>query len=193
MPSARTLPWDWYPGTIPENAVIDETAYLETTFSFHLYRSEASPGVRMAKGASAYLGTMFDVGPKGNVTLGEYALVHGARIVCDNRVEIGDYALISWEVLVMDTYRLPFDSETRRRALEDAARQEPRRLPSIAPARPVKIGHNVWIGFGSCILPGVTIGDGCIIGARSVVSENIPPYTVAVGNPARFVRTLEHP
>ncbi len=193
MTSARTLPWDWYPGTIPENAVVDESAYLETTFSFHLYRSGASPGVQMAKGASAYLGTMFDVGPKGKVTLGEYTLVHGARIVCDDRIDIGDYGLISWNVVVMDTYRLPFDPEARRRALEDVALREPRVLPSIAPARPVKIGHNVWIGFDCCILPGVTIGDGSIIGARSVVTESIPPYTVAVGNPARFVRALEHP
>ena len=40
----RTLPWDWYPGTLPLNAVIDETAYVETTFSFYLYRSRAPVG-----------------------------------------------------------------------------------------------------------------------------------------------------
>ena len=43
MTPARTLAWDWYPGTIPDNVVIDETAYVETSFSFHLYRGE-EPG-----------------------------------------------------------------------------------------------------------------------------------------------------
>lgn len=55
-------------------------------------------------------------------------------------------------------------------------------------ARPVKIGNNVWIGESVCILPGVTIGDGCIIGAMSNVVKSIPPYSLAVGNPARVVK-----
>jgi len=57
MVSARTLPWDWYPGTIPENVVLDETAYVETTFSFYLYRSKAPVGVRLGRGASTYSGS----------------------------------------------------------------------------------------------------------------------------------------
>src|SRR4051812_29700636 len=95
----RTLPWDWYPGKVPENVVIDEEAYLETTFSFYLFRSEMPEAVRYGRGASSYLGTMFDLGPRGRVEFGEYALVHGARIICDNEVIIGDYALISWNVV----------------------------------------------------------------------------------------------
>ncbi|WP_395454167.1 CatB-related O-acetyltransferase (plasmid) [Azospirillum melinis] len=53
---------------------------------------------------------------------------------------------------------------------------------------PVVIGNDVWIGEGASILSGVTVGDGAIIGARAVVSRNVPPYGVAVGNPARVVR-----
>ena len=52
----------------------------------------------------------------------------------------------------------------------------------------VIIGSDVWIGANADILSGVTIGDGVIIGTRSVVSKNIPPYCVAVGNPAKVVR-----
>jgi carbonic anhydrase/acetyltransferase-like protein (isoleucine patch superfamily) len=189
--TARTLPWDWYPGTIPENAVVDETAYVETTFSFHLYRSEAPVGVRIGRGASTYLGTMFDVGPRGRVSLGEYALVHGARIVCDEAVEIGDHALISWNVVLMDTYRVPLDPAARRRELERVPRRAPRRAEGDAPARPVRVGANVWIGFDACVLPGVTVGEGSIVGARSVVVDDVAPYTVVAGNPARVIRRLE--
>src|SRR5215204_5246886 len=120
MGSPRTLPWDWYDGTIPENVVVDETAYVETTFSFYLYRSRQPVGLRIGRGASTYLGTMFDVGPRGRVSLGDYTLVHGARIICDSEVEVGDYCLISWNVVFMDSYRVSLDPTERRQELERA-------------------------------------------------------------------------
>ncbi len=58
-------------------------------------------------------------------------------------------------------------------------------------ALPVTIGDNCWIGGSVTILPGVTIGDGCTIGAGSVVVRDIPSNSVAVGNPARVVKTLD--
>jgi carbonic anhydrase/acetyltransferase-like protein (isoleucine patch superfamily) len=187
---ARTLPWDWYPGVIPDNVIIDEGAYVETSFSFFLYRSQASVGVHIGRGASTYLGTMFDVGARGQVSLGEYALVHGARIVCDAEIRIGDYALISWNVVLMDTYRLPLDPGARRLELERASKLPRRFLEADVPARPITIGRNSWIGFDACVLPGVTIGEGAIVGARSVVVEDVAPYTVVAGNPARVIRHL---
>lgn len=191
MGSARTLPWDWYPGTIPENVVLDDTAYIETTFSFYLYRSKAQVGVRFGRGASTYLGTMFDVGSHGQVRLGNYALVHGARIICDAEIEIGDYALISWNVVLMDTYRLPFDPVERQLQLERVSGALPRHIDAKVLARPIHIGRNVWIGFDACVLPGVTIGEGAIVGARSVVNQDVPPYSVVAGNPARLIKQLE--
>jgi acetyltransferase-like isoleucine patch superfamily enzyme len=134
---------------------------------------------------------MFDVGPHGRVRLGEFALVHGARIICDSEVEIGDYSLISWNVVLMDSYRIPFDQAERRRELERVTTRRPRYLEGGGPARPVRIGRNVWIGFDACILPGVTIGEGSVVGARSVVAEDVPEYTIVAGNPARVVRNLD--
>lgn len=52
----------------------------------------------------------------------------------------------------------------------------------------IVIGNDVWIGSGACILSGVTIGDGAVIGARTVVAKDIPPYAIAVGNPARVIK-----
>ena len=57
-------------------------------------------------------------------------------------------------------------------------------------ARPVVIGDKAWVGGGSIIVPGVTIGEGSTIGAGSVVTKDIPPYVLAVGNPCRVVRSL---
>lgn len=55
--------------------------------------------------------------------------------------------------------------------------------------KPVIIGDNVWIGESACIMPGVTIGEGAIIGALSVVTKDIPPYSIAVGVPAKVIKT----
>jgi acetyltransferase-like isoleucine patch superfamily enzyme len=191
MSAGRRLPWDWYPGTIPGNVVIDETAYLETSFSFHFFRSELPGGVTFRRGASTYLGTLFDVGPKGRVDIGEYALVHGARIICDAEVIIGDYALISWGVLFMDTYRLPLDARERRKELEQVPARLLRLAAADVPARPIRLERNVWVGFDACVLPGVTIGEGSVVGAKSVVTQSVPPFTVVGGNPARVIRHLE--
>jgi acetyltransferase-like isoleucine patch superfamily enzyme len=56
------------------------------------------------------------------------------------------------------------------------------------PERAVIIGDGSWLGHGSIILPGVTIGEHVVIGANSVVTKNIPPFSVAVGSPARVIR-----
>lgn len=57
---------------------------------------------------------------------------------------------------------------------------------------PVKIGKESWIGVGVCILPNVTIGRHCIIGANAVVSKSIPDYSVAAGVPAKVIKHYDH-
>ena len=58
-------------------------------------------------------------------------------------------------------------------------------------ARPITIGHNVWIGAHVSVLPGVSIGDNCVIGAGSVVNKDIPANSLAAGNPCKVIRELE--
>jgi acetyltransferase-like isoleucine patch superfamily enzyme len=190
MNAERTLPWDWYAGAIPENVVLRDGAHLQTTFSFHLYQSSRNEGLVIDYGASIYNGTMFDVGPEGRVTIGAYAMVNEARIVCDAEVAIGPYTLIAWNVVIMDTYRIGTGRADRRAQLQRLPQQQLRRLENATSAKPVQIERNVWVGFDCCILPGVTIGEGSVIGARSVVASDIPPFTVAAGNPARVVRAF---
>lgn len=56
------------------------------------------------------------------------------------------------------------------------------------PALRVLIGHDVWIGRAAIVLPGVTIGDGAVVGAGAVVTKDVPPYAIVAGNPARPIR-----
>lgn len=55
---------------------------------------------------------------------------------------------------------------------------------------PIRIGKNCWIGAGAVILPGITIGDGTVVGAGSVVTKDLPPCVVAVGNPCHVLRPI---
>jgi acetyltransferase-like isoleucine patch superfamily enzyme len=186
----RKLEWDWYDGSVPENVTIEEGAYLETTFSFHCCRSQLADAVVLGRGCSVYLGNMFDLGPRARVRVGEFALLNGSRIICDSEITLGDYCLISWNVVFMDTYRLPHNSAQKRVELEELARRKVRHVAADEPAAPIRVERNVWIGFDSCILPGVTIGEGAIVGARSVVTQNVPPFTIVAGNPARIIREV---
>lgn len=64
-------------------------------------------------------------------------------------------------------------------------------LPEIDVVRPITVGDNVFIGYGSVILPGVTIGDNVVIGAGSIVSRDIPSNSVAAGVPCRVLKSLD--
>ncbi|MET7341069.1 sugar O-acetyltransferase [Streptomyces sp. NPDC087866] len=66
---------------------------------------------------------------------------------------------------------------------------EPRR-DKLEAARPITIGDNVWLGGGAIVLAGVTVGDNSVIGAGAVVTKDIPANVVAVGNPARVIRSI---
>lgn len=61
-------------------------------------------------------------------------------------------------------------------------------FPNFQEAIPVVLGNDVWIGANSLVMGGISIGDGAIVGAGSIVTRDIPPYAVAVGNPAKVIR-----
>lgn len=58
--------------------------------------------------------------------------------------------------------------------------------------KPIKIQDKVWLGINATVLPGVTLGYGCIVGANSVVTKDVPPMTIVAGNPARIIKKIEH-
>jgi virginiamycin A acetyltransferase len=64
-------------------------------------------------------------------------------------------------------------------------RAEPESWPSRGD---IVVGSDVWIGFGATLMPGVTVGDGAVIAAKSVVASNVPAYAIVAGNPARVIR-----
>ncbi|HET8934466.1 MAG TPA: acyltransferase [Polyangiales bacterium] len=184
---------DWFDGVVPACVQVDPEAHIESAFSFAVCRARAEHAVQIGRAAHVYSSTIFDVGERGRVQVGAFAMLNGVRLICEARIEIGAYAAISWNVMLMDSYRLPLDPARRRSVVERARGPLHALLDPDAPARPICLQDNVWLGFDVCVLPGVTIGEGSVVGAGSVVCTDVPAYTLVAGNPARPVRELPRP
>jgi acetyltransferase-like isoleucine patch superfamily enzyme len=113
------------------------------------------------------------------IEIGDRAGLSGALIYSKQRVTIGSDTLIGMNAMIMDTDVHPLDPDARLRDRNNGQTQE------------VKIGKNVFIGANSIVLQGVEIGDGAVIAAGAVVATSIPPYSLAMGNPARAIRRLK--
>ncbi|MBN9061004.1 MAG: sugar O-acetyltransferase [Rhizobiales bacterium] len=105
-------------------------------------------------------------------------------------ISIGDGAFMNFNCVVLDVAKVTIGEGTQigpgvQILTADHPREPELRAQRLEFGRPVTIGANVWIGGGAIILPGVTIGDNAIIGAGSVVTRDVRPRAVAVGNPAR--------
>lgn len=119
--------------------------------------------------------TYFDLQPNAHLTLGSQCWVNdGVWFGCTERITIGARVLIGPGVRIFDN--------------EYHGLYERRRQPV---SRPVTIEDDVWIAADAIVLPGVTIGRGAVIGAHSVVVEDVAAFTVVAGNPARVVKVLD--
>lgn len=132
-------------------------------------------GVRVSIGANCRIGKRVLITGHGQVTVGNDTLLNGCWIGCDQKVDIGSFCLIS-DCDIADT---AFHN------LSPRLRHEPLVPRTVAP---VHIGDNVWIGARSIVLKGVTIGDDSVVGAGTVVREDVPPRVVVAGNPAAIVK-----
>jgi maltose O-acetyltransferase len=126
--------------------------------------------------------------PGGRIDIGSYCFVsEGTRIWSASHISIGNRVLISHNVNILDSNSHSQSALARHQEYKDAlASISSESLQSI-PAKPVIIEDDVWIGFNATILKGVRIGRGAIVGANTVITKDVPPYTIMVGNPARAV------
>jgi len=110
------------------------------------------------------------------IRIGTRSFVNFGLVALDvGRITIGDDVQIGPNVQLL-TPTHPLDPQLRRDKWEAA--------------EPITIGDNVWLGGGVIVLPGVSIGENTVVGAGAVVTKDLPANVVAVGNPARVIRTL---
>lgn len=117
-----------------------------------------------------------------NIEIGENSIINmNCTFLDTNKIIIGENAVIAPDVKIYTAFH-PIKVNERFKKDENGKEY------LVTAALPVIIGNNVWIGGGTIILPGVKIGDNCVIGAGSVVTKSIPDNSVAFGNPCRVIR-----
>jgi len=129
--------------------------------------------------------------PPGVIAIGDGAYVGDDVVIsAADSVRIGAAAMLAHGVHVFDNDSHPIDPEVRRadRAAIFAGRRRP--IEAVGHA-PVDIGDGAWIGAGSFVMKGVRVGEGSIVAAGSVVVRDVPPRSLAAGNPARVLRALD--
>lgn len=133
----------------------------------------------------------------GFVSIGDRCLINGT-IISINNVEIGNDVIIAWDTLVYDHNSHSTIWEERKDDLKNEylnyklyGNPCAKKNWSIVKSAPIKICDKVWIGTGCKILKGITIGEGAIVQAGSVVVGDVEPWTIVGGNPARIIKRLQ--
>lgn len=135
----------------------------------------------------------------GNVEIGNYSVVQNhSAILCLQHVKIGHYVGIADGTLIVD-------NNNHRTEPEERVKHRVRVAPGgpgypglgngweLSESSPIIIEDVVWVGRMCAIMKGVTIGEGAIVASNSIVTKDIPPYTIAAGNPAKIVKKIQPP
>ena len=163
------LEHDWFPAEVPANVRLGSGSWLYSSHAFRHFRSELDPGVVIGDHCGVYVGSYFNLGPRGSVEVGDYTTIVGAIFATNGRVVVGDHAFLAHEVVVAgDAWSTPGDE---------------------APHEPIVVGPTAWVGARAVLLGGARIGEGAIVAAGAVVDFAVPAGATVAGNPARVVRT----
>lgn len=126
---------------------------------------------------------------KSRLTIGNRVFIGGQSLIdCLQQITIEDDVLISYQVIIMDSDNHSLRASERRGDLERWRNQK--YDWSSVKSSPILIRSNAWIGARAIITKGVTIGEGGIVASGSVVTKDVPPFTIVAGNPAQVVREL---
>lgn len=180
--------WRWYQqNTLPWNRARIHWHFLRreafVRWPVHGNVLEAFDEGRLDIGAHAVLepGVWITMPGEARVRIGGGTFLNlGCMVAAVNEVEIGEHCMFANHCFVTDGNHRFDDPEM------------PVPWQGFTTKGPTRIGDNVWCGAGVVVTSGVTIGDRCVIGANSVVTEDIPPYSIAAGAPAKVIKPVTY-
>ena len=174
--NAVSLMHDWYPEPLPRNVDIGAGSWLYSAFAFVHFRSELPHAVRIGQSCGVYNGSFFDLGPQGEVDMGDFSTLVGVIVATNCAVRIGLYCFLAHEVVIADhawaAPRLHGVGEIPESGQGSAL---------------IVLEDDVWVGTGAVLLAGASVGAGSVIGAGTTVDFRVPPNSIVGGNPARII------
>jgi galactoside O-acetyltransferase len=148
---------------------------------------------------SIVAGNFYFESRSGKIQIGKECFVGNSTFISHSAITIGDHVTIGWGGTIYDHDSHSLDYMDRRKDINDEyidIKHKDNFIKhkdwSVVQTAPIIIEDDVWIGMNCIILKGVTIGKGAIVGAGSVITHNVPAWTVVGGNPAKVVKMIEH-
>ena len=142
-------------------------------------------------------GNFFFESKEGYISIGNNCYIGNSNFISRSKITIGDNVTIAWGCTIYDHDSHSLDYKERRKDVLDEIKCIENGENFIASknwdcvnSKPIVIHDDVWIGMNCTILKGVVIGEGAVIGACSVVTKDVPAWSVVAGNPAKVVKTL---
>jgi acetyltransferase-like isoleucine patch superfamily enzyme len=193
----RLVPPNYIKGLIEQAAhdEIRESAIFEknvrTSLKTEIFNHYGDRSAIKVGENSVINGELLTFGFGGNIFIGKDCFIgENSRIWSGERVTIGNEVLISHNVNILDTDSHELDHIKRAESYKRMLLEGHPKSKGEVSTTPVNIEDNVWINMNCVILKGVTIGKGSIVGASSVVTKNVPPFTMVAGNPAKVIKKL---
>ena len=175
---------------------IDKSVVMQTTFNIRQDIMGEHPRLTIAKDCIIGGSFVFE-SSEGKVTIGEHTYIGGSTFISRSSITIGSNVTIDWGCTIYDHDSHSLNYMERRKDISDELDDIRNGRNFIAHknwdvvnSKPITICDDAWIGMNCIILKGVTIGEGAIVGAGSVVTKDVPAWTVVAGNPAKVVKTL---
>jgi acetyltransferase-like isoleucine patch superfamily enzyme len=167
---------------LEEGAVLASTARIRNIFG-------ERDRIRVGR-HSQVLGELLTFRHGGCIEIGSWCYIgESTRLWSAASIVIGDRVLISHSANVFDNLTHPLSAKARHAQVKQIFKSgHPKQI--CLDERPVRICDDAWIGANAIVLPGVTIGEGGIVGAGAVVTKDVPPYSIVAGNPAVVVKEL---
>ena len=162
---------------------IDSTAKV----NFRWIRFHAGSLLEIGEG-SIMEGRLVSERDGASITIGRNTFIGGSLIASAIQIEVGDDVLISWGCNIVDHNSHAIGWEQRKQDVRDWYHNKKDWTHVIV--KPVKIGNKSWLGLNVIVLKGVEVGEGAVVAAGSVVTKNVPAWTVVAGNPAKVIREI---
>lgn len=184
-------------------AEIDESAIVDRPLRLRLDNPDTSLDrkyLRIGKDCVVHGFFIFE-SQEGFISVGERTFIGGSTFICRTGISVGNNVYIAWGCTIYDhdSHSINYldrmndmDVELYNYRERTIYKSNQGKNWSVVNTAPITICNHAWIGMNCIILKGVTIGEGAVVGAGSVVTRDVPAWTLVAGNPARIIKAIPH-
>lgn len=178
--------------------VLDSNSYYGDSFNVRLQKPDINRKYLQIGEKCIIEGNFVFERETGSILVGDRTHIGLSSLISINKIEIGNDVTIAWNCTIYDHNshsvkweERQYDTVQEYNDWKESGDLIKNKNWDVVKSAPIKICDKVWIGMGCTILKGVTIGEGAVVAAGSVVTKDVEPYTVVGGNPAKMIKQLK--